>query len=102
MRVAAAGEPRQWCRATLVRLDQCEIAVPATVENADRFGVGVPEHDERVLAAIEPERRVVYRHRLDGVAGADDARGPGLRRFGARLPGGSGTLALAVVPLALE
>src|SRR5262245_5587755 len=59
----------------LGRLDQSQIAVLAAIQDAHGVSVRVAEHDERLASFLDPQRGILHRHRLDGVARrADDSR----------------------------
>src|SRR3954471_16336488 len=62
-------------RRALLRLDQSEIAVFTPVQDADGVGLGIAEHHECFALAVDAERCVLERHRLDRIScGPDDAR----------------------------
>src|SRR5579872_1940048 len=81
-----------------VWLDECQVAIFAAVQDAHRVGVRVAEDDERLAARLEPQRRILHRHRLDGISrGPDRRRGSRGRRSRDR-PGRAdpGAVALAL------
>ena len=45
--------------------DQRDVTVLAAVDDGEAAGVGVAEHEEGVVAAVEPRGRVVDRQGLD-------------------------------------
>src|SRR6188508_1274738 len=89
----------------LIRFDQPEAAVFAAVDNADRVGLAVAEHHERLRPALDAQGGILDRHRLDRVTRRPDEpparRGAwGRRRALASL--GAHPLALALGPARLE
>src|SRR6476661_9841574 len=68
-----------------VRIDQPEVTVLAAVEHLHRVAPRVAEHQERVLAAIELQRRFVGGHRLDRITCA--APDPAHRRIAVAVAG---------------